>query len=197
MAHSAHGRGREVRAWASHAGGTRRIADYCSGDLDLALRFASLDEVARRCRARNGNRAGRPWRADGSLLSALVDLERARYACPEFLLHRCQHGAVQLARMVRNSACEFGGAWLAIAANSFFALRSLNSCPVNARCRLPAFRNQAAAALDQRCRRYRSADLDIEPRADEPFFAGRGPTSCECTLGIAARAALPGTRRLP
>src|SRR3954471_15658614 len=145
MAHSPHGRRCEVRTRASHAGGTRRIADYCAGDLDVALRRASLDEMAGRCRAWNGDRARRPRRPDGSLLSAMVDLERARYACPEFLLRRSQHGAVQLVRMVRKCACEFRGAWLAIAANSLFALRSRDTSSADAGCSVPPLGDQTAA----------------------------------------------------
>src|SRR5882724_13608101 len=99
MAHTAHGRRREVRARPSHAGGAGWFADYRSYDLDLARGCAAMDEVAGRGRPRYCDRARCAGRAYSVVLPAMVDLKRARDLGAIIFLHRCHPSVVHIAAM--------------------------------------------------------------------------------------------------
>src|SRR5205814_3047126 len=91
VADPAHGWGSEVRTRPSHAGRVGRSSDHRTGDMELALGPAPLDEVAGSCSAGHGDRARNTGWTDGLVFPAVVDLNRPCDARTKLLLPGCQH----------------------------------------------------------------------------------------------------------
>src|SRR5882724_3663624 len=197
MAHTAHGRRREVRTWPSHAGGAGWFADYRSYDLDLARGCAAMDEVARSHRSRDCDRARSAGRPDRIVLPAVVDLKRARDLGAIIFLHRCQPGAVHIAGMAWDGACKNYRLRVAVGAHVIAALRRFHPGPAHSGRSISTFRHEAVATSHQRSGCDRIVDLDLEPRAYEPRHAARGPPSGKLPAGTPAPAALPRLGFLP